>query len=96
MVAGPLSKGRVFNENNNNMTHNQILGAHIRQSRVVRAIRFNDLATASGLSRGALSKLERGLGNPTVNTLVKLSRALNVVFTINGIATKPRPEKGAK
>lgn len=61
------------------------LGKYIKRSRQLRNVTFLNLAKKSGVSKGLLSKIENGCGNPTVNTLYKLSKALNVIFTINGV-----------
>lgn len=52
-------------------------------SQVLRATRegkmtVEELAAASGVSIGLISQLERGIGNPSFNTLMRLSRALGL------------------
>ena len=39
---------------------------------------IGSLAAAAGLSPGLLSQIERGQGNPSLTTLIKLSQALKV------------------
>lgn len=53
--------------------------AHIvRELRANAGLSLNALASASGLSAGLLSQIERGNGNPSYNTLIKLAHALEV------------------
>ena len=54
----------------------QALGAAIRGLREERAIRLADLAEQTSLSVSFLSQLERGLTNPSLPSLVRISTAL--------------------
>lgn len=54
------------------------LGATIRGLRRQRGMSLQELATASGISIGMLSQVERDLVNPTVRVLTGIRRALNV------------------
>jgi transcriptional regulator with XRE-family HTH domain len=54
------------------------LGAQLRQLRLARKAKLNDLAQAAGVSNGLLSQLERGVGNPSYLTLTKLATAFGV------------------
>ena len=54
----------------------QALGAAIRGLREERAIRLTDLAKQTALSVSVLSQLERGLTNPSLPSLVRISAAL--------------------
>lgn len=62
------------------------LGAQI--ARVVRARRrasgatLDDLAARSGLSRTILSRIENGRGNPSVETLFRIARALGLPISV--------------
>ncbi|MDR2253622.1 MAG: helix-turn-helix domain-containing protein [Bifidobacteriaceae bacterium] len=56
----------------------QIVGASVRRMRNIRGLTLAALAQASGAAQATLSTLERGQGNPTLDTLVGLSRALRV------------------
>lgn len=62
---------------NQTSEHNQRLGEIIRQQRAGR-FTLQELARAADLSVGSLSQIERGLGNPSFNTLTKLARALDL------------------
>lgn len=53
-------------------------GTAIRKAREQAGLSQNDLATATGLHRTHISLLERGRRHPQLETLVKLSRALDV------------------
>jgi transcriptional regulator with XRE-family HTH domain len=59
---------------------NQRLGRRVRARRVERGDSLGDLARASGLSKTILSKIESGDGNPSVETLWRLSQALGVAL----------------
>ena len=39
---------------------------------------LSDMESRTGISRGALSRLENGLGNPTLATVQRIARALGV------------------
>lgn len=50
----------------------------LREERIRLAISLNRLAEKSGLSRSMVSYVERGLRNPTLDTLLRMANALNV------------------
>jgi transcriptional regulator with XRE-family HTH domain len=54
------------------------LGAQLRTLRKQRDLTLAQLSQASGISTGLLSQMERGLGNPSFNTLVQVAHALGV------------------
>jgi transcriptional regulator with XRE-family HTH domain len=54
------------------------LGQRVRQLRLDRRLTLEEVATRSGCSLGSLSQIERGLGNPSFGTLVRISHALRV------------------
>lgn len=54
------------------------LGEQIRVLRLERELTLEEVAGRSGVSLGSLSQLERGLGNPSFATLVRISHALRV------------------
>jgi DNA-binding XRE family transcriptional regulator len=49
----------------------------LREWRKYRSLTQMDLATASGLSQGAIAQIEAGKRNPTVETARKIANALN-------------------
>ncbi len=55
----------------------QRLGAYIKARRTELSLSLRDLAEATGLSATFLSSLERGLANPTLESLRKVSNALS-------------------
>jgi len=55
-----------------------MLGRLVRSLRVGRDMSIDDLAEATGLSAGGISQIERGLGNPSFMTLVKLAYGMQV------------------
>jgi transcriptional regulator with XRE-family HTH domain len=57
---------------------NARLGRRVRARRVAAGESLGDLARASGLSKTILAKIESGTGNPSVETLFRLSQALAV------------------
>ncbi|MEU6586640.1 XRE family transcriptional regulator [Nocardia sp. NPDC046763] len=57
---------------------NELVARNVRRYRLERAMSLGDLARRSGLSKQTLSKIEQGVGNPTVETLSQLGAALDV------------------
>lgn len=57
---------------------NDLVARNIRRYRQERALSLGELARRSGLSKQTLSKIEQGVGNPTVETLALLAAALDV------------------
>ena len=54
------------------------LGEIVRSLRATSGLSLKALAAVSGVSAGLLSQIERGNGNPSYNTLIKLAQALGV------------------
>src|SRR3954468_17694952 len=54
------------------------IGAAVRELRLAQRWSLGELARASGLSKTILARIERGDGNPSVETLWRVSRALGV------------------
>lgn len=57
---------------------NELVARNVRRYRRERAMSIGELARRSGLSKQTLSKIEQGVGNPTVETLALLGAALDV------------------
>jgi transcriptional regulator with XRE-family HTH domain len=55
-------------------------GANIRYLRVARDLSLSELSRRSGVAKGTLSRLEGGVGNPTVQTLGAIATALDVPY----------------
>lgn len=68
----------------------QRLGVRLRHWRRTQRLTQEQLAERAGLSYKFIGEVERGNGNPTVDTLSKLSRALDVdVVELFGAADIP-------
>jgi transcriptional regulator with XRE-family HTH domain len=78
-----------------------VVGANLRRLRVKRGLSLERLARLSGVSRAMLGQIELGQSTPTINLLWKISRALEVPFSMlvttaaSPVATVMRAE-GAK
>jgi len=83
------------------MKASTLIARNIRRLRVARALSQEMLAVDAGIDRTYVSRLERGLDNPTVTVLEKLARAFSSniedLFWVPraGEAT-PRPLKGGR
>jgi transcriptional regulator with XRE-family HTH domain len=78
-----------------------MVARNIRRLRVARALSQEMLAVDAGIDRTYVSRLERGLDNPTVTVLEKLARALSSnikeLFRVSREGeTAPRPLKGGR
>ncbi len=69
-------------------SHLDEIGAQLREARTNKGLGVQELAEASGISTGMISQIERGLANPSVNTISKLASALGLQL---GIFFEPRP-----
>ena len=66
-------------------------GARLKASRKELGMTLRDLATETGLSATFLSTLERGVANPTLDSLRKVSNALGVpIFRLTENGSPPR------
>jgi transcriptional regulator with XRE-family HTH domain len=54
------------------------VGQQIRRLREARRVSASELARQAGLSKATLSKLESGLGNPTIETIAAIAIALRL------------------
>ncbi|MFF0818181.1 helix-turn-helix domain-containing protein [Rhodococcus sp. NPDC003318] len=57
---------------------NQLVARNVRRYRQERGLSLAELARRAGLSKQTLSKVEQGVGNPTVETLALLGAALDM------------------
>lgn len=57
-----------------------VIGRRVKALREDRGITLSALAQRSGLSKGLVSTLEDGRGNPTISTIWRLAEALEVPF----------------
>jgi transcriptional regulator with XRE-family HTH domain len=60
------------------MEARKLVGRNVRRLRVAAEIAQDELALRAGVDRAYVGKLERGVANPTVDTLEKLAAALKV------------------
>lgn len=56
----------------------QVVGNEIKRLRKLQGWTLEQLGSASGVSAGLLSQVERGQGNPSFNTLVQVAHALGI------------------
>ena len=54
------------------------MGLNLKRIRTKKAISQGDIARELGVSRGFISTIENGKTNPTLSTIAKLAKALNV------------------
>ncbi len=54
------------------------LGRHIRSCRHKLGLTLPALADATGVQKSTLSKIENGMGNPSLDTLVSIAKGLQV------------------
>ena len=54
------------------------VGVSLRAHRAARSMSLGDLSRACGLSRTILARIEGGTGNPSLETLWRISRALDI------------------
>jgi transcriptional regulator with XRE-family HTH domain len=66
------------------------IGLAVRTDRLAQSWSLGDLARASGLSKTILARIERGEGNPSVETLWRVSQALGVPLG-RLLAGEPQP-----
>lgn len=60
------------------MNHAKKLGSFIRSTRKLRGMSLPLLAERAAISKGGLSKIENGKGNPCLTTLISLSKELGI------------------
>jgi transcriptional regulator with XRE-family HTH domain len=74
-VVSETTAGRRLPDEN---ALSEALGKRIRALRVERHLTLEDVSGESGVSVGSLSQIERGIGNPSFNTLVKIAHSLGI------------------
>ncbi len=60
------------------------------ESRFESGMSQTQLAELTGIPQSAIAKIEKGRGNPTLNTIVKLAEALGVWIELTPTAPKQR------
>jgi transcriptional regulator with XRE-family HTH domain len=73
-----------------------VLGTSIRNRRKVRGLRLSDLSEATALSVSFISQLERGLTNPSLQSLIRIAEALGTtsheLLAVSAIGAHDAPE----
>lgn len=59
----------------------RIIAMNLKQLRTERSLTLGQLAKESGVSKAILSDMEKGESNPTINTIIKVSKGLNVPYS---------------
>jgi XRE family transcriptional regulator, regulator of sulfur utilization len=54
------------------------LGKNLKEIREEKGVTQDNIAMSLGVSRGFISKIENGKTNPTLSTMTKIAKALNV------------------
>ncbi len=57
-------------------------GAQLAAARKARSLTQPSLAALAGVQQAEISRIERGIGNPTEETLIKLTSALGLRLTL--------------
>lgn len=70
----------------------QRIGAAVRGERTARGLSVTQLARATGLSKTILGRIEHGAGNPSIQTLFAIARALDLPLSalLEAEAAAPR------
>ncbi|MCX4091059.1 helix-turn-helix domain-containing protein [Nocardia sp. alder85J] len=68
----------MHSKSDGRIDENELVARNVHRYRLERAMSIGELARRSGLSKQTLSKIEHGLGNPTIDTLAQLGAALDV------------------
>lgn len=63
------------------MSASEALGEALAEARKARRMSQPQLSQATGIQQAEISRIERGRGNPTVTTIDKLARALDVPWS---------------
>lgn len=61
----------------------EILGKLIKERRKILKVRQEDLAEISGVALRTIILIERGEGNPSLETLLKIASVLGMEFQLN-------------
>lgn len=59
----------------------KIIALNLKKLRTDRNLTLGQLSKISGISKTMLSEIEKGGGNPTINTIWKIANGLNVPYT---------------
>lgn len=64
------------------LRHRYAIGGQILLLRIKRGMTQKDLAAKTGIQQSEISKIERGVGNPTEDTLATLTHALGARLAV--------------
>lgn len=70
------------------------IGANLKQMRTERNLTLGQLSGLAGISKAMLSEMEKGMGNPTINTIWKIANGLKVPYTRLLEGSEPGPHPG--
>jgi len=74
-----------------------LIGSRIKQLRKARGVSQEALSEKIGMSSKYLSSIERGQENPTLDTFLRLAKALEVnVFELFNYSQTPSPKEAKK
>jgi transcriptional regulator with XRE-family HTH domain len=60
----------------------KVLGERIRHYRTLKKMNGNELAKKAGVSRSLISQIEQGTANPSIDTLRKITQALEIPIVL--------------
>ena len=60
-----------------------LLGFNFKQERIKKGLSQQEVSKLSGIDQGDLSKIENGSANPTIQTIIKLSKSLDKKVSIS-------------
>ncbi|HUM84181.1 MAG TPA: XRE family transcriptional regulator [Lachnospiraceae bacterium] len=63
------------------MEINEVIGANLKWLREKKKLSLGQLSELSGISKVMLSQIEKGTGNPTINTIWKIANGLQVSYS---------------
>jgi transcriptional regulator with XRE-family HTH domain len=75
------------------MNARALVAWNVRRIRVLRGISSERLAAESGVDRSYVSRLERGVANPSVDVLERLARVLEVEMSELFAVPEPHEER---
>lgn len=71
----------------------EVVGARLREARLQMGLSVHELSGMSDVSAGMISQIERGLANPSINTISKLGSALGLQLGIFFEEMQPSAEE---
>lgn len=74
------------------ITAQEALGRDLRAAREAAHLTQPRLATIAAVQQAEISRIERGLGNPTRDTLLKIAGALNLRLTLAPVSSSTTSE----